>query len=110
MQSPQGATILRIQCTGKIKTNGACENLVSHSDIRIKGDIEMCLTDAAVEEKVIEVPDWVDDLEDELDDMVHDVASQAGSGVNNCGPREQYEYLIENGCSHEEIAKALGRG
>jgi hypothetical protein len=49
VQSPKGATSLRIKCTGKIKVNKACENIVSHSDMIVEGDIEICLADDADE-------------------------------------------------------------
>lgn len=43
VHAPNGGTILRIQCTGKIKANPDCENICSHSDMQVQGDIEICL-------------------------------------------------------------------
>lgn len=47
VHSPMGATILRIKTMGKITVNGECENICSHSDMIMKDDIEMCLTEDA---------------------------------------------------------------
>lgn len=47
VHGPMGATILRVKTMGKIKVNGECENICSHSDIVVKDDIEMCLSDDA---------------------------------------------------------------
>ena len=43
VHSPIGATILRIKCTGKIIVERECSNIVSHSDMIVTGDIQMCL-------------------------------------------------------------------
>lgn len=46
VQSPKGATILRIKCTGKIKVHthaAKYENGVSHADVMVQGDIDVCL-------------------------------------------------------------------
>ena len=48
VHGPMGATILRIKTMGKITVNDECENICSHSDIIVKDDIEMCLSDDAV--------------------------------------------------------------
>lgn len=47
VHGPMGATILRIKTMGKINVNGECENICSHSDIVVKDDIEMCLSEDA---------------------------------------------------------------
>lgn len=47
VHGPIGATILRIKTLGKIITNGECENVCSHSDIVVKDDIDICLSDDA---------------------------------------------------------------
>ncbi len=45
VHSPSGGTILRIKCSGKITAVPGCENLCSHGDIMVKGDIEICIAD-----------------------------------------------------------------
>jgi hypothetical protein len=45
VHSPIGATILRIKTLGKITVNGECENICSHSDMIVKENIEICLSD-----------------------------------------------------------------
>ena len=100
---------MRIQCTGKIKVDGDCVNIVSHSDMRVEGDLTICLADDVTKVEEIEIPSWVDDLEDELDGLVDDMMSHDISALNNCGPREQYEYLIHNNMTPEAIAGAIGR-
>ena len=47
VHSPEGATILRIKTMGKINVNGECENVCSHSDMIVKENIEMCLSEDA---------------------------------------------------------------
>lgn len=50
VQSPQGGTILRIKCTGKIITE-ACQNSpISHGDILIEGDIHICVSTDLIKE------------------------------------------------------------
>lgn len=39
----QGATVVRIQCTGQVKVHGGCENICAHTDINVQGDIAICL-------------------------------------------------------------------
>lgn len=39
----QGATILRIKAAGKISARLGCENVCSHADITVPGDIEVCV-------------------------------------------------------------------
>ncbi len=45
VHSPKGATVLRIKCTGKIIAHVDCSNPVSHADLMVEGDIELCLTE-----------------------------------------------------------------
>jgi hypothetical protein len=49
VQSPQGATVLRIQSPPgtKIVINELCENCVSHVDVRARDPIEVCLANDA---------------------------------------------------------------
>ncbi len=47
IHSPLGGTILRIKTLGKIKVNGDCENICSHSDMIVKENIKICLSDDA---------------------------------------------------------------
>lgn len=42
----EGSTVLRIQCTGKVKLHYGCTNICPHSDINVVGDIEICIPDA----------------------------------------------------------------
>lgn len=47
IQSPQGATTMRIKCTGKINVD-VCENSpVSHCDLIVEGDINFCISNDA---------------------------------------------------------------
>ncbi len=49
IQSPQGATILRIKCKGKINIDMCKNSPSSHSDIIVEGDINFCLSEDAHE-------------------------------------------------------------
>lgn len=64
------------------------------------------------QEKVIEaISSWLEsnDIEPEqLDDLVHDVASRPASGANNGGLYGQVEFLLEMGVTEHEIADVLG--
>lgn len=42
VQFQKGATILRIKCTDTLKVLRDCENIVSHADILVPGDIAEC--------------------------------------------------------------------
>lgn len=44
VQSPMGATILRIKTMGKINVHRGCINSVSHADVMVQEDIEICIT------------------------------------------------------------------
>ena len=43
VHSIQGATVLRIKCSGQIIAHDKCANLVAHSDIFVPGDIDVCI-------------------------------------------------------------------
>ena len=45
IQSPEGATILRIKCKGKINIDQCNNSPTSHSDIIVEGDINICLSE-----------------------------------------------------------------
>ena len=45
VQSPLGGTVLRIKCSGKINVEKCQDNPVSHTDILVAGDINICLSD-----------------------------------------------------------------
>jgi len=47
VHSPLGGTILRIKTMGKITVNAECENICSHSDMIVKEDIHVCLSEDA---------------------------------------------------------------
>lgn len=42
VHSDQG-TVLRIKCTGHIRVNEECENIVCHADMIVQGDIDLCI-------------------------------------------------------------------
>lgn len=43
IHAPDGTTMLRIKCMGKINIDDACTGLVAHGDIIVQGDINICL-------------------------------------------------------------------
>lgn len=47
IHSPEGGTVLRIKCTGKIISDQCKNSPISHSDIVVNGDINMCLSEDA---------------------------------------------------------------
>jgi len=47
VHSPMGATILRIKTMGKINVQKGCENVCSHADMIVQGDIDICLSEGA---------------------------------------------------------------
>lgn len=49
IQSPQGATVLRIKCTGKILTEACKNSETSHGDIIVDGDIHVCVGNDLIE-------------------------------------------------------------
>lgn len=75
----------------------------------------------AIEYGMIPVPDdcvvaqlaaQIENREDLLDELVHDVASKAGSAANNAGPVGQIEFLIEElgqGDAKKAILEVLDR-
>lgn len=47
VQSPEGGTIMRVKCTGKINVDQCTNSPISHTDFIVQGDINFCLsTDA----------------------------------------------------------------
>ena len=49
IQSPQGATVLRIKCSGEILTESCTQSPTSHGDILVDGDIQICVANDLVE-------------------------------------------------------------
>lgn len=45
---------------------------------------------------------------EDLDDLVHDLASGVASDVNNEGLESQVEWLLEHGMTGEQIVKQAG--
>lgn len=45
VHSPQGGTVLRIKCNGKINIDQCTNSPISHSDIIVNGDINICLSE-----------------------------------------------------------------
>lgn len=45
IQSPEGATILRIKCTGTISVDMCKNSPTSHADADVQGDIHFCLSE-----------------------------------------------------------------
>jgi hypothetical protein len=43
VHSPKGATVLRLQTRGKILSKRCKDNAVSHVDISVPGDIQVCV-------------------------------------------------------------------
>ncbi len=43
VHGPEGGTILRIKCTGKITTKVCKTSPIPHADAMIEGDLEFCL-------------------------------------------------------------------
>ncbi len=48
VQSPEGGTIMRIKCTGKINVDKCQDSPISHTDIIVNGDIDFCLSDDVI--------------------------------------------------------------
>lgn len=48
IQSPDGATTMRIKCSGKINVDRCKNSPVSHCDIYVKGDIDFCISEDAI--------------------------------------------------------------
>ena len=48
IQSPLGATTMRIKCTGKINVVQCDSSPVSHCDIIVNGDINFCISNDAI--------------------------------------------------------------
>jgi len=47
VHSPEGGTVLRIKCKGKINVEKCTNSPISHSDIIVEGDIDFCLSEDA---------------------------------------------------------------
>lgn len=45
VHSACGGTTLRIKCTGKIIVAPGCINPVAHADVKVDGDITICMPD-----------------------------------------------------------------
>ena len=43
VHGPNGATVLRIKCTGKLSTKVCATNISAHADLMVNGDIEVCM-------------------------------------------------------------------
>lgn len=43
VHAPDGTTMLRLKCTGKITVDKSCTSPVAHSDIIVQGDINICI-------------------------------------------------------------------
>lgn len=43
VHGPQGATVLRVKCSGQIKVQRGCENVCAHGDMEVTGDINICM-------------------------------------------------------------------
>lgn len=43
VHSPKGETVLRVKTMGRIVVNEKCTNIVSHADIVVKDDIQICV-------------------------------------------------------------------
>jgi hypothetical protein len=48
------------------------------------------------------------DVQDELDELVHDLKSMEAANINNAGYAEQVDYLLESGNTPQTIAVDLG--
>lgn len=47
VQSPEGGTTMRIKCTGKITSEICSTSPISHVDLIVHGDINICLSQDA---------------------------------------------------------------
>lgn len=48
VHGPQGTTVLRIKCTGKIIETQDCNAPEGHSDIIVQGDIRICVPSSVI--------------------------------------------------------------
>lgn len=48
IQSPEGGTIMRLKCSGKINIDKCQNSPISHTDILVEGDINFCLSEDAL--------------------------------------------------------------
>ena len=49
IQNPVGGTTMRIKCTGKINIDQCSNSPISHSDIVVDGNINICLSEDATD-------------------------------------------------------------
>lgn len=42
VHSPNGATVLRVKCSGKITMDRRCTNAVTHVDVLVPSDVNIC--------------------------------------------------------------------
>jgi hypothetical protein len=47
VHSPNGGTIFRLKCTGKIHVDKCTNSPISHTDVMVTGDINFCLAEDA---------------------------------------------------------------
>jgi len=52
VHSATGGTTLRIKCTGKIIVDPTCTNNVAHADMKVDGDIVICIPHGCDQERV----------------------------------------------------------
>ncbi len=43
IHGPQGATVMRIKCSGRIEVMADCVNICAHADVMVDGDILVCI-------------------------------------------------------------------
>jgi len=86
VHGPMGTTILRIKTMGKINVNGECENICSHSDIVVKDDIEMCLSDDA---KPVTDLERLKDTFDKIGVPYVAIIEDGYTDIYTCSPEEQ---------------------
>jgi hypothetical protein len=49
VQSPEGATIFRLKCSGKINVDRCKNSPFSHADAQVEGDIDFCVSQDLIE-------------------------------------------------------------
>lgn len=52
IHNDKGCTVLRIQCTGKVRIHQGCTNICAHADINVTGNIEVCIPSVKPERKM----------------------------------------------------------
>lgn len=86
VHSPIGATILRIKTTGKITVDGKCENVCSHSDMVVKEDIHICLSEDA---KPVTALERLKQTFDQIGVPYVETKENGYSYINTCSWEEQ---------------------